>query len=271
MVARFSAQKDHTTLLRALAGLQDQPWELDLVGEGPRVAETESLAASLGIRERVHFLGQHMDVDQILARAQVGLLVTNWEGFPLSILEAMRAGLPVVASAVGGVGESVRDQETGIPRAGRRGGTAPRADPAAPWRSRAPGAARRPWPHRVRGAFRPRPDRVEDPGGLSRRTPAGARQSPGASVRSDADGRPVDEERSRWVASIGRQRQRGRVPLRDPARTRSTDFARALRARRQGWRHPFLGVAALRSQPYGLLHDFFAFDPRMYARSLNAC
>jgi glycosyltransferase involved in cell wall biosynthesis len=53
-------------------------------------------------------------VDQILANAQIGLLVTNWEGFPLSILEAMRAALPVVASAVGGVGESVRDQETGF-------------------------------------------------------------------------------------------------------------------------------------------------------------
>jgi glycosyltransferase involved in cell wall biosynthesis len=114
MVARFGAQKDHPTLLRALAGLRDHAWELDLVGEGPRVAETESLASSLGIRERVHFLGQRMDVEQILANAQVSLLVTNWEGFPLSILEAMRAALPVVASAVGGVGESVRDQETGF-------------------------------------------------------------------------------------------------------------------------------------------------------------
>jgi glycosyltransferase involved in cell wall biosynthesis len=114
MVARFGAQKDHPTLLRALAGLRDHAWELDLVGEGPRVAETESLASALGIRERVHFLGQRMDVDQILANAQIALLVTNWEGFPLSILEAMRAALPVVASAVGGVGESVRDQETGF-------------------------------------------------------------------------------------------------------------------------------------------------------------
>jgi glycosyltransferase involved in cell wall biosynthesis len=48
-----------------------------------------------------------------VAQAQVSLLVTNWEGFPLSILEAMRAGLPVVATAVGGIGESVREGETG--------------------------------------------------------------------------------------------------------------------------------------------------------------
>ena len=113
MVARFGPQKDHPTLLRALADLRDYTWELDLVGEGPLVAEMEGLASSLGIRERVHFLGQRMDVDRLLADAQISLLVTNWEGFPLSILEAMRAALPVVASAVGGVGESVRDGETG--------------------------------------------------------------------------------------------------------------------------------------------------------------
>lgn len=118
MVARFGAQKDHPTLLRALAQLTAHPWELDLIGEGPAMAETQALAASLGLTGRVRFLGQRMDVDQRLAEAQVSLLITNWEGFPLSILEAMRAGLPVVASAVGGVDESVADGDTGylIPR-----------------------------------------------------------------------------------------------------------------------------------------------------------
>lgn len=113
MVARFGAQKDHPTLFRALAGLTDRSWELDLIGGGPLMAQAQSLVASLGIGARVHFLGERMDVDQILSRAQVSLLVTNWEGFPLSILEAMRARLPVVASSVGGVAESVRDGETG--------------------------------------------------------------------------------------------------------------------------------------------------------------
>ena len=119
MVARFGDQKDHPTLLRALAGLREQPWELDLVGEGELLAETRALAASLGLADRVRFLGQRMDVDRILARSQAALLVSNWEGFPLSILEAMRAGLPVVASAVGGVAEAIRDGETGylVPRA----------------------------------------------------------------------------------------------------------------------------------------------------------
>ncbi|MFL5495509.1 MAG: glycosyltransferase family 4 protein [Gemmatimonadales bacterium] len=118
MVARFGAQKDHPTLLRALAGLLDCPWELDLIGEGPLMGDMESLAATLGLAGRIRFLGQRMDVDQILAAAQASLLVTNWEGFPLSILESMRAGLPVVATSVGGVGESVQDGETGylVPR-----------------------------------------------------------------------------------------------------------------------------------------------------------
>jgi glycosyltransferase involved in cell wall biosynthesis len=118
MVARFEPQKDHPTLLRALAGLQDQPWELDLIGEGVLLGQIKSLADTLGIAHRVRFMGQRMDVEQILATAQVGLLATNWEGFPLSILEGMRAGLPVVASSVGGIGEAIRDEETGylVPR-----------------------------------------------------------------------------------------------------------------------------------------------------------
>jgi glycosyltransferase involved in cell wall biosynthesis len=59
-----------------------------------------------------------MDVDQLLAGAQVSVLATNWEGFPLSILEAMRAGLPVVATSVAGIGEAVSDGKTGylVPR-----------------------------------------------------------------------------------------------------------------------------------------------------------
>ncbi|HEX6433316.1 MAG TPA: glycosyltransferase, partial [Gemmatimonadales bacterium] len=118
--ARYEPQKDHTTLLHALGGLQNEAWELDLIGDGPLRLQTEALADSLGVRNRIHFLGQRKDVAQLLARAQISLLVSNWEGFPLSILESMRAGLPVVASNVGGVAESVQDDATGylVPQAG---------------------------------------------------------------------------------------------------------------------------------------------------------
>jgi glycosyltransferase involved in cell wall biosynthesis len=113
MVARLGAQKDHATLLRALEGLKHRQWELDLVGDGPLMGEMKSLAATLGLGDRARFLGQRMDVDTLLGQAQISLLVTNWEGFPLSIIESMRAGLPVVASSVGGIGEAICDGETG--------------------------------------------------------------------------------------------------------------------------------------------------------------
>jgi glycosyltransferase involved in cell wall biosynthesis len=118
MVARFDPQKDHTTLLRALAGLKEHAWELDLVGDGELRREAESLVTMSGIGNRVRFWGERLDVHELLAQAQIALLVTNYEGFPLSILEAMRAGLPLVASSVAGITESVHDGVTGylIPR-----------------------------------------------------------------------------------------------------------------------------------------------------------
>ncbi len=64
------------------------------------------------------FLGARDDVESILARSDIFVLPSNWEGFPLTVLEAMRAGLPVIASDVGGVREAVVDGVTGylIPR-----------------------------------------------------------------------------------------------------------------------------------------------------------
>lgn len=119
MVARLSWWKDHQTLLRALAGLVELEWTLDLVGDGPTRFQIEALAASLKISDRVYFHGFRSDVASYLAAAQLFVLASKWEGFPRSILEAMRAGLPVVASDVGGVHESVRDGETGfVVRAG---------------------------------------------------------------------------------------------------------------------------------------------------------
>ena len=115
MVARFEHQKDHTTLLRALARVPaEHAWELALIGDGPGRAGTDALAAELGLRARVRFLGALPDVAAELAHAQVLLLITHWEGFPRSILEGMRAGLPVLASAVGGVHEAVVDGVTGF-------------------------------------------------------------------------------------------------------------------------------------------------------------
>jgi glycosyltransferase involved in cell wall biosynthesis len=113
MVARFEPQKDHACLLRALAAVAS-PWRAVLVGDGPTRPSAEKLARELGIADRVFFLGSRDDVAGILASAHVFALATRWEGLPITILEAMRAGLPVVASDVGGVSDAVVEGETGF-------------------------------------------------------------------------------------------------------------------------------------------------------------
>lgn len=113
MVARFSDQKDHETLFKALAGVAE-PFQMMLVGDGPSFESTRQLAKDLGVATQVEFLGNRRDVPDILAGAQVFVLSSLWEGFPISILEAMRAGLPVIATDVGGVSEAVVDGETGF-------------------------------------------------------------------------------------------------------------------------------------------------------------
>ena len=114
-VARLRAQKDHPSLLRAFAGvLRNVPraW-LDVVGDGPERAALERLADDLEIRERVVFHGDLLDVWPLLARATVFALSSTYEPLGIAALEAMAAGLPVVASDVGGLREIVRPGETG--------------------------------------------------------------------------------------------------------------------------------------------------------------
>jgi glycosyltransferase involved in cell wall biosynthesis len=116
MVARMAPQKDHPTLLQALSALKRLPWQLELIGKGPLEGDVRNLVANYGLSERVTFTG-YCDGEQIarrLAKAQVFALITNFEAFPRSILEAMRARLPVVATDVGGIAESVQNGVNGF-------------------------------------------------------------------------------------------------------------------------------------------------------------
>jgi glycosyltransferase involved in cell wall biosynthesis len=113
-VARFESPKDHATLLAALGGLREQRWELDLVGDGPLEPKIRRLAGELGLAERVRFLGYQTEPAGALAEAQLFVLSSRSEAFPRSVLEAMRAGLPVVASDVGGVAEAVSHGVNGL-------------------------------------------------------------------------------------------------------------------------------------------------------------
>jgi glycosyltransferase involved in cell wall biosynthesis len=114
MVARFAWQKDHRTLLQALSGLLCMEWRLLLVGTGELKPQVDAQVGALGLCDRVSILPPESDVNHLLIEAQIFVLSTNFEALPISILEAMRAALPVVATDVGGIAESVRHEETGL-------------------------------------------------------------------------------------------------------------------------------------------------------------
>jgi glycosyltransferase involved in cell wall biosynthesis len=117
-VGRLRAPKRLDLALQALAILGPQIPEasLDVVGDGPLRAELEELARRLAIDDRVRFLGTRSegDLPGLVRRAACMLLASEYEGCPLSIIEAMAGGVPVVATSVGGVPEIVVDGETGL-------------------------------------------------------------------------------------------------------------------------------------------------------------
>lgn len=104
-VARLDSQKDHATLLRALARVPQA--HLALVGDGELRSRLEGQAHTLGIAGRVHFLGRRPDVPQLLKMSDVFVHSTHSDGFCLAALEAMAAGIPVVATRVPGLAEVV--------------------------------------------------------------------------------------------------------------------------------------------------------------------
>jgi len=116
MIARFDQQKDQATLIKAFKGIAQA--HLNLIGDGPTMMAMQSLVNQLGLADQVRFFGFRPDIPDCLAQSHIFALISNWEGFPRTILEAMRAGLPVVATQVGGVDEAVQDGVTGfcIPR-----------------------------------------------------------------------------------------------------------------------------------------------------------
>jgi len=115
-VANLSPDKDTETLLRAfLIVLRRQPRAtLRIAGDGPAAGDARALCASLGLADRVTFLGFRNDVPQLLPQFSVLAHATRTEGLGMALLEAMAAGVPVVASRVGGIPEIVEDGVTGV-------------------------------------------------------------------------------------------------------------------------------------------------------------
>lgn len=115
-IGRFNYQKNHRGLLEAFSMILEKNPNccLNLVGDGELRQETEAYAVELGVREKVVFHGSQSDVHPYLHNADIFLLPSQFEGMPMTIIEAMGTGLPVVASAVGGVPDMLRNGESGI-------------------------------------------------------------------------------------------------------------------------------------------------------------
>lgn len=114
-VSSLTVQKDHANLLRAASRVaRAEPRAVFLVaGEGALKEKLEREAAELGVGKRVRFLGRRLDVPALLKAADLFVLSSAWEGLPITILEAMAAGVPCVVTDVGGVSEVVVDGVTG--------------------------------------------------------------------------------------------------------------------------------------------------------------
>lgn len=115
-VANLRREKDYPNLLLAAKQALDGNPLLHVlaVGQGPLEEEVRRIHDDLGLGDRVQLLGYRTDVKDLLQAADVFILASAFEGLPVSIMEAMAAGLPVVATAVGGVPEAVSDRVTGL-------------------------------------------------------------------------------------------------------------------------------------------------------------
>jgi glycosyltransferase involved in cell wall biosynthesis len=115
MIGRLTAQKDHPTALHAFAAVRDRHPDavLAILGVGPLLDQTRTLAHELSLDSAVLFPGR-LEVRDWLKRASVLVHTSRWEGFGIVLLEAMLAGLPVIATRVSAVPEVVDDGKTGF-------------------------------------------------------------------------------------------------------------------------------------------------------------
>ena len=116
MIGRLTPVKAHEVLFEAIVHLQERFPSLValIIGEGERRQELEKLCRERGVEQNVRFLGLRKDIHRLLSYLDISVLSSDSEGFSMTLLEAMAAGLPVVATAVGGTAELVVENETGF-------------------------------------------------------------------------------------------------------------------------------------------------------------
>ena len=113
MVARMAHPKDHATLIAAVVEADVADWTLVLVGDVPDRAKVERLVADARVGHRVRFLGQRDDAAVVPLAFDVAVLASLWEGMPRVVVEAAAAGVPVIASDVGSIGELIEPGVSG--------------------------------------------------------------------------------------------------------------------------------------------------------------
>jgi glycosyltransferase involved in cell wall biosynthesis len=118
LVGRFSSEKDHQTLLNAVADMRARrelpAVHLCLVGDGPERARVQEAIRSLGLEQASTLTGQVPSAEPYYGIADIAVLSSRTEGSPNALLEAMAAGVPVVATTVGGIPEIVTDGESAL-------------------------------------------------------------------------------------------------------------------------------------------------------------
>ena len=118
MVARFEHAKDYETFLQAVPLVLEQNSGVSFacVGDGRTREAMESLAQSFGEKDskKIHFLGTRGDIPSILAATDIAVLSSHWEGFPISVLEALAAGKPMIVNPVGAIPDILKDGITGL-------------------------------------------------------------------------------------------------------------------------------------------------------------
>lgn len=116
IVARLDKVKDHLTLLRAFREVvrRVEGCQLVVIGDGSERGNLERVSSEFGISDRVHFFGIRMDIPEMLSIMNVFVLSSIEEGLPISIIEAMASGIPVVATGVGSIPEVVQEHKTGF-------------------------------------------------------------------------------------------------------------------------------------------------------------
>ena len=108
-VGELSARKNHKVVIRALARLDRQDIHYVIVGNGPLDRQLKSLAQSLGVGNRVHFLGYRRDIPELYKAADICVFPSLQEGLPVAVMEAMACGLPIVASRIRGTEDLLVD------------------------------------------------------------------------------------------------------------------------------------------------------------------